>query len=208
MKEVFFVFRLIEICFGMVCFGAHICGVIIHEKIRHIMIFCGTYFGFSYCALILNIGLFFNNNIPLILEMTVTSLATVSYLISSVLTMYFAEKDTHLMFLSAIEEALHPFFYISRIQSTTALIAGMFFLLHFLLAADKYFVKGTKKIDEFEKYEESDIHFVTRERKIFLKIMPNSWRDRLIQFKYVDRLFDIPPCDCKEVEKIKRMEIK
>ncbi|KAL5290358.1 hypothetical protein ACFFRR_009979 [Megaselia abdita] len=208
MREVSFLFRSVEVLMGMLCFAFHIEGVLIVEKMNHIMIFCGTYFGFSYCALILNIGMFFNNNIPLFLEIIITLLAAISFLLSSVLSMYFAEQDTHLMFLSPDEETTHPFFAVAKWQSSVSLFTGLFYLLHFLLASDKYFVRGAGTINEFAKYEEADIQLIKTEQKIDLKIMPDSWRDELIKIKYVDRLFEIPKCDCKEIEKISRMELK
>lgn len=208
MKELSFLFRSFEVVMGMTCFAFHIKGVLIEEQMKHIMIFCGTYFGFSYCALILNIGMFFKNYIPVFLEIFITLLAAVSFILSSILSMYFAEGDTHLMFLSPEEESNHPFFSVAKFQSTGSLVTGLFYLLHFLIAADKYFVRGTGVYNEFAKYEEVDLQLVKTEQKIDLKIMPDSWRDELIQIKYVDRLFEVPKCDCKEIEKNSRMEIK
>lgn len=208
MKEVSFFFRLVEFFLGAFCFCYHIKGVLIVEKINHVMIYCGTYFGFSYCALIMNIGMFFNYNTHILLEITITLLAAVSFLATSVLSMYFAEQDSHLMFLTPNEENDHEFFYVSKMQSAASLITGLFYLLHFFLAADKYFVRGTGIYDEFAQYEEGAVHLVATEQKIDLKIMPNSWRDALIQIKYVERLFEIPKCDCKEIEKVARTEMK
>lgn len=208
MKEFSFLFRSVEVVMGAVCFAFHIKGVLIEEQMKHIMIFCGTYFCFSYCAFILNIGMFFKNYIPVILEIIITFLAAFCFLLSSVLSMHFAEKDAHLMFLSPKEEDLHPFFYVAKRQSTMSLITGLFYLLHFLLASDRFLVRGTGTFNEFAKYEEADIHMITTEQRIDLKVMPNAWRDELIQIKYVDRLFEVPKCDCKEIEKVTRMEIK
>lgn len=208
MKEVSFFFRLVEIIGGTVCFCFHIHGVLIKEKINHIMIFCGTYFGFSYCALIMNIGMFFNEYTPILLEIIIAFLAAVMFLLSSVLSMFFAEQDRHLMFLTAKEEVTHEFFEVAKKQSAGSLCTGLFYLLHFLLASDKYLIRGTHTVDEFDKYEAADIHLIGKEQKIEMKIMPNSWRDALIQIKYLDRLFVIPKCDCKQIEKVSRTEMK
>lgn len=200
MKEVFFTFRLVEIAFGLLAFGGHIQGVIISEKMNHIMIFCGTFFGFPYCGIILNIAMFFNNYTPLILELIISLLAFICYIMCSILSMRFAEVDKHLMFLAQTEEYNHEFFEIARFQGALSLVIGLFYLLHFTLAADKFLVRKRHSGHEFDEYMAVKTGKDYVEYKIDMKIMPNKWRDKLIQIKYFDRIFETTSCDCKKKE--------
>lgn len=78
----------------------------------------------------------------MIIEVFITGLGFVLYLIVSFLAMFNAEHDHHLQYLTDKEEAQHFFFKMSRIQSILSLVGTYQFLMHFIICMDLFVIKN------------------------------------------------------------------
>lgn len=149
MEEVWFFFKLIEIVLGFTCMAFHIQGFLDdRQPLPHQMYFCGTFFGFTLIAIFGNIGISLGSRPSMLIEAIVSGVATVFFIMSSIFSMYHAERDFHLMYLSDYEESVHPFFAISKKQSIAALTSGLFYMLHTIFAIDALLITEEIKLDD------------------------------------------------------------
>ncbi|XP_055843766.1 uncharacterized protein LOC129910412 [Episyrphus balteatus] len=149
MEEVWFFFKLIETLLGSTCMIFHIQGFLDdRQPLPHQMYFCGTFFGFTIIAIFGNIGISLGSRPSMLIEAIVSGVASLFFILSSIFSMYHAEKDFHLMYLSDYEESIHPFFAISKKQSITALCCGLFYMLHTVFAVDAILITDEIQFDE------------------------------------------------------------
>lgn len=130
------------------------------EPQPHEMIFCGTFFGFMLISFMATFGICMGSKIPVLLEAILAMLGFTLFTVCSIVSMYHAENDQHLMYLTDMEEWYHPFFHISRLQvkslwiicqfvrrrsliypylffqSIVSLTAALIFLMHGIFAID------------------------------------------------------------------------
>lgn len=147
-------FKAFEAVLSALCLAIHIKSINQTQPIPHVVIFCGTFFGFMLLSGFGCLVVFFNRGTNAINECYVSLTGACMNFIASILGMHFAEKDYHLMYLSDFEEPLHPFFANCKKQSVCALITAFVFLLHAFFALDMALVHGPEMPDEDnENYE-------------------------------------------------------
>lgn len=157
MRSVWFAFKLFEGSLGCVCMGIQIEGflnvAVSQDLYLYITIFsvftCTSFFG---C---LNICM--ENDPVLMREIIWSSLASFGYIVTAVTSMYHAEKDLYLLYLSDLEiiedQMEHQFFGYSKTQSICAIVTSVLYLLHAVLAADMLIseIAVTKAEEDEEK---------------------------------------------------------
>lgn len=148
MQVVWLLFKFIEFVLGAICLGLHVNGVGDElEPMPHIVFYCGTFFGFTLIAIIGVLSILLRRPTTPIVEVIVNALGALAFIIASVVGMYHAEIDFHLMYLSDFEEPNHPFFRNCKQQSIASLSAGLVYLLHCIFAVDMACVKGHGMVD-------------------------------------------------------------
>ncbi|XP_037916892.1 uncharacterized protein LOC119655194 isoform X2 [Hermetia illucens] len=108
------------------------------------MFFCGTYFAFTLVSIFSMAMICFHIDVHLIIQAAVNGIAAACFIIGSIVSMYHAENDFHLMYLSDVEESEHEFFVICKTQSIVSLITGLAFMLHATFTVDAIVVHPTE----------------------------------------------------------------
>lgn len=122
---------------SLLCLAIHVVGFNEHsEPLAHLMLMCGTYFGFAVISALACLVICVGAPIPLLVDAIISSLAALCFVTTSMVSMVEAEHDHHLMYLTDYEEKQHLFFRVSRLQSIAALITGLWFLMHTVLVLD------------------------------------------------------------------------
>uniref|UniRef100_A0A182YKS0 DUF7775 domain-containing protein n=1 Tax=Anopheles stephensi TaxID=30069 RepID=A0A182YKS0_ANOST len=107
------------------------------EPFPHEMLFCGLYA--SYFLISFYSFLFLYKNccaLNYTVEAIVSGGAFLLFVVSAFVSMYHAENDIHLQYLTDEEEWYHQFFVYCRLQSLGATITAQMFLVHCSLALD------------------------------------------------------------------------
>ncbi|XP_049297140.1 uncharacterized protein LOC125771009 isoform X1 [Anopheles funestus] len=122
----------------LICAGLHIQGFLHYpEPFPHEMLFCGLYA--SYFLISFYSWLFLRLDCcPLnyTVEAIVSGVGFLLFVVSAFVSMYHAERDIHLQYLTDEEEWYHQFFAYLRLQSLGAIITAQMFLVHCSLALD------------------------------------------------------------------------
>ncbi|XP_055693224.1 uncharacterized protein LOC129795766, partial [Lutzomyia longipalpis] len=119
------------------CLVIHILGFLYkHEPLPHQFIFCGTFFGAFLVSLIGAMSILIRYELSIVSEIFLCGFFFVLFLITAIVSMFNAEQDVHLLFLTDSEEADHKFFRISCLQSLMGLITALTFLLHCTFCLD------------------------------------------------------------------------
>ncbi|XP_028897239.1 uncharacterized protein LOC114804185 [Zeugodacus cucurbitae] len=183
MRSIWFTFKLFEGCLGCLCMGIQIEGflnvAVAQDLYLYIIVFsvftCTSFFG---C---LNICMEYE---PVLLrEILWSGFASFSYTVTAITTMYHAEKDLYLIYLSDLEiiedEMGHQFFGYSKTQAIYAIITSVLYLLHTVLAADIYFT-DLAVARAAEKQQEK--------KKLVLYLCGANVHNRLLKLKWFRRL--------------------
>ncbi|XP_050072685.1 uncharacterized protein LOC126560777 [Anopheles maculipalpis] len=122
----------------LICAGLHIQGFLHYpEPFPHEMLFCGLYASYFlisfYSFVFLYMGCCALNYT---VEAIVAGGAFLLFVVSAFVSMYHAENDIHLQYLTDKEEWYHRFFVYCRLQSLGATITAQMFLVHCSLALD------------------------------------------------------------------------
>lgn len=151
MKRVWFLFKVIESILGLCCLGYHARGFLNINYIQDHYTYVAVFGGFTLMAMFGCLSICLKEPVSALREGTLNSIAAIAFILVSLNSMYHAEKDFHLMYLSAdtsfhieeehleeeeLTEQPHPFFKYSKAQSVAALCCGSLFLLHAILAFD------------------------------------------------------------------------
>ncbi|KFB48109.1 AGAP004947-PA-like protein [Anopheles sinensis] len=122
----------------LICAATHIRGFLHHqEPFPHEMLFCGLYA--SYFLISCYAFLFLYRGCCALcytVEAVLSGVGFLLFVVSAFVSMYHAEQDIHLQYLSDEEEWYHQFFVYCRLQSLTATITAQVFLVHCSLALD------------------------------------------------------------------------
>uniref|UniRef100_A0A182WM10 DUF7775 domain-containing protein n=1 Tax=Anopheles minimus TaxID=112268 RepID=A0A182WM10_9DIPT len=137
-KQAFLGMKLVETICCLICAGLHIQGFLHYpEPFPHEMLFCGlyaSYFLISFYSMLFQYMDCFPLNYTV--EAIVSGAAFLLFVVSAFVSMYHAETDIHLQYLTDEEEWYHPFFVYCRLQSLGATITAQMFLVHCSLALD------------------------------------------------------------------------
>ncbi|XP_068153692.1 uncharacterized protein [Drosophila tropicalis] len=169
MRPFLFVFYTLETIFNMFCMAFHITGfhsvdlsMLGWEKQAIHYFYLVAFYVFMVLTLFQSINICTGHTPTILMEIIKASAASCAFTVISLMTMYDAEKDFHLLYLGDEEsddvyikdEPVHPFFQFMRNQSISSLTCGVLYMLHATILID---VKITS-ITEGKIYrdEESD----------------------------------------------------
>ncbi|XP_023300769.2 uncharacterized protein LOC111682995 [Lucilia cuprina] len=171
MKRVWFTFKIIESILGLCCLGYHARGFLNITYIQSHYTYVAVFGGFSLMAMFGCLSICLKEPVSALREGLLNCIAAIAFILVSLNSMYHAEKDFHLMYLSAdvaddIEEEHleeveltqppHPFFKYSKAQSVAALCCGSLFLLHAILAFDLSWSGGGESFEVSDDDDEID----------------------------------------------------
>lgn len=167
MKRVWFVYKIIESMLGLCCLGYHACGFLKINYIQDHYVYVAVFGGFPLMSMFGCLSICLKESVSPLREALWSTMAACVYILVSINSMYHAEKDFHLMYLSAdirhnvegdyqeiddLSEEPHSFFKYSKAQSVAALICGCFYWLHAILAFDV----GMAKVEETNYFEDNE----------------------------------------------------
>lgn len=92
------------------------------------------------------VGLILKSRISVLMEAIQAFLTFVLFILAALISMYFAEKDPHLQYLTNREEWEHKYFKLCRLQSVISLATGFMFLVHGTLMADVLLIKDDSSL--------------------------------------------------------------
>uniref|UniRef100_A0A182N1Z6 DUF7775 domain-containing protein n=1 Tax=Anopheles dirus TaxID=7168 RepID=A0A182N1Z6_9DIPT len=137
-KQAFLGMKLVETICCLICAGLHIQGFLHYpEPFPHEMLFCGLYASYFLISFYSFVFLYKDCcALNYAVEAVVSGGAFLLFVVSAFVSMYHAEKDIHLQYLTDEEEWYHQFFIYCRLQSLGATITAQMFLVHCSLALD------------------------------------------------------------------------
>lgn len=171
MKRVWFILKFLESLLGLICLGYHTRGFLNVDYVQSHYTYCCIFGGFTLMAMFGCLNVVLKETIHPVWEVGLNLLAAVCMIGVSIDSMFHAEKDFYLMYLSASmhdydddddddtaeeHEKPHPFFKYSKGQSIAALCCGSLFLLHFVFAFDFAIHKDASSLDSETSDEEED----------------------------------------------------
>lgn len=201
MRRVWFTFKLFETLLGLFCLGCHARGFLSITNTQDHYLYVAVFAGFTLMAMFGCISICLKESVSAFREGCLNIFAAISFILTSLDSMYHAEKDFYLMYLATeveaetleqfeVSEKPHPFFKYSKAQSVAALCCGSLFLLHAVLALDFAMVSvqeissSSSESDEEQddKYAEDLIFYVFSKRV-------HQWLNR---FEWFYTLADAP----------------
>ncbi|XP_055390468.1 uncharacterized protein LOC129619305 [Condylostylus longicornis] len=166
--------------FGIICLVYHINGTLYSvEPQPHTVFFCGTFVGFLIISLLSQIRMLLGATSPPIMESIIAVIGSIAYYFSAFASMYYAEKDFHLMYLSDEEEGRHEFFVICKSQSISSLVCGSIYLLHAVYAIDSCITQ-----DDSGNCFDDEIKF-SPTGPIQLHLFFRPWLEKINFFRYL-----------------------
>ncbi|XP_013113194.2 uncharacterized protein LOC106091268 [Stomoxys calcitrans] len=141
MNSVWLLFKLLEALLGIICLGYHTRGFLNVDFVQSHYTYCCVFGGATLIPMFGCIRICLRDTIHPFCEGVINLLAALFLFGVSLNSMFHAEKDFYLVYLSSMdigvnEEPPHPFFKYSKAQSISALCCGCLFLLHSVFAFD------------------------------------------------------------------------
>ncbi|XP_012160285.1 uncharacterized protein LOC105665242 [Ceratitis capitata] len=192
MQEVWTFFKLLEMLLGIVCLTFHVVGFSQTEPLPHNLFYCGTFASFTFFSFLGILNVYFGRGRTAIMEAIPTTLGAVMHFAASILSMYHAENDFHLMFLTDFEEPQHSYFFYCKAQSIAALTTGALYMLHATYAYDAVFIRTRRRLhvgvtedaeteDETESAPRHQIH-------IEMFVLGKWCHSKLLRYKWFQKL--------------------
>ena len=177
MRRIWFTFKIFEVMLGLSCLGYHARGFLSITNIQDHYAYVAVFAGFTLMAMFGCISICLKETVSPVREGCLNMFAAIAFISVSINSMYHAEKDYYLMYLTAetietealeeleISDQPHPFFKYSKAQSIAALCCGSLFLLHAVFALDFAITaedesSESDEEDEYNKYAENLTYYV------------------------------------------------
>ncbi|XP_067620081.1 uncharacterized protein [Eurosta solidaginis] len=197
MQEIWCFYKLIELLLGIICMVLHVLGFLITEPVPHNLFYCGTFSSFTVFAFFSIINIFFGNGRSVLMEAIPATIGAIAHIIASLLLMYHAENDFHLMFLTDYEELLHEYFFYCKAQSIAALATGGMYMLHATFAFDAFFFKykpqeGASVETEVEEDDEVSGKVSRHRQSIELFVLGKWIHGKLMHWKWFQNIANKP----------------
>lgn len=208
MKRVWFIFKIIESVLGLCCLGYHARGFLNINHIHQHYTYVAAFGGFSLMAMFGCLSICLKESVSPLREGALNIFAASAFILVSLNSMYHAEKDFHLMYLSAdvsevieeehleemeLTEPPHPFFKYSKAQSVAALCCGCLFLLHAILAFDLAMIDSDELSEISDDYDESvEDQEVSGQQRMPFYVFGKQVHGWLNQFEWFSTLADVP----------------
>lgn len=151
MHLVWCLFKIVEAFMGYTCLTVHIINIRSESPISHVVIYCGTFFGFAMMASFQAAVIILNRGTNPINECIINVAGTLMYIVAALLSLWHLQGDYQVMYLSDFEEAEHRFFVECVLQSTLAITTGLLYLLHCILAFDTVLVKYSGNLNQYDQ---------------------------------------------------------
>ncbi|XP_070063288.1 uncharacterized protein [Drosophila virilis] len=151
LRPISFLFYTLETIFNMFCLAYHITGfmaVDMHmlnwdrHNIQYIYLI--TFYVFMVITLFQSINICSGHNPTFCMEISKSCLASIGFTMISILTMWDAERDAHLMYTGKEpvegvyenDKPVHPFAFYLLFQSIASLACGVLYMLHATILID------------------------------------------------------------------------
>ncbi|XP_054745274.1 uncharacterized protein LOC129249466 [Anastrepha obliqua] len=192
MQEIWCFFKLLEVLLGIACLTFHALGFVRTEPLPHNLFYCGTFSCFAVHSLFGIFNICCGRGRNEMMEAITTTLGATAHFIASLMSMYHAENDFHLIFLSDFEEPTHPFFFYCKAQSIAALATGGMYMLHATFAFDAMLIRVEPKMPREgmadEEMEEEMERVPRHRRRIEMFVMGKLVHTKLMRFKWFEKL--------------------
>ncbi|XP_065364775.1 uncharacterized protein LOC135957876 [Calliphora vicina] len=220
MKRVWFIFKIIESILGLCCLGYHARGFLNITYIQDHYTYVAVFGGFSLMAMFGCLSICLKEPVSALREGLFNIIAAIAFILVSMNSMYHAEKDFHLMYLSAdviddieeehleeveLTEQPHPFFKYSKAQSVAALCCGSLFLLHAILAFDLALIDSsdeTLEDDSEDEYEESKAEEGGKGQRLPFYVFGKNVHEWLNRYEWFNTLADAANINKEELMEV------
>ncbi|XP_014087215.1 uncharacterized protein [Bactrocera oleae] len=195
MQEIWCFFKLLEVLLGIVCLTFHVLGFLHTEPLPHNLFYCGTFASFTVYAAFGILNNLCGHGRTATIEAIATTLGAVMHFAASLLSMYHAEQDFHLMFLTDTEEPKHRYFFYCKAQSIAALTTGGMYMLHATYAYDAGFIRFKRELRSgvASDQETEDEESLQRYRTHIEMFVCGKWvHKKLLRFKWFQELATKP----------------
>ncbi|XP_011191889.1 uncharacterized protein LOC105218169 [Zeugodacus cucurbitae] len=192
MQEIWCFFKILEVLLGIACLTFHVVGFLRNEPLPHNLFYCGTFASFMIYSALGILNNLFGRGPTARMEAVTTTLGAVMHFTASLLSMYHAENDFHLLFLTDMEEPNHRYFFYCKAQSIAALTTGGMYMLHATYAYDASFIRLKRETpagvsDDGET--EDEIEFVQRHRTHIEMFVFGKWvHTQLLSYEWFRKL--------------------
>ncbi|XP_067635724.1 uncharacterized protein [Eurosta solidaginis] len=188
MRSIWFTFKFVEGCLGCLCMGIQIEGFLNVEVSQDLYLYITVFSIFTCVSFFGCIDICMNNDPTMLREAIWNGIVCLGYIITAITTLYHAEKDLYLIYLSGLDiiedEAVHPFFRYSKAQAIIAIVTGVVHMLHSVLTTDVLF----SDLAAIKAEEEG------REHTRFRLYLGGIWiHTRLLRLKWFRRFEGIVP---------------
>lgn len=196
MQEIWCFFKLLEVLLGSACLTFHVLGFLHTEPLPHNLFYCGTFASFTLFAALGILNNLCGRGHTAVIEAVTTTLGAVMHFAASLFSMYHAENDFHLMFLTDTEEPRHSYFFYCKAQSIAALTTGGMYMLHATYAYDAGFILLKRELpgaisDDLETEDETES--AQRHRTHIEMYVFGKWvHSELLRFEWFRNLAEKP----------------
>ena len=205
MRRVWFTFKIFEVILGLFCLGYHARGFLNIGNIQDHYIYVAIFAGFTLMAMFGCLSICSKEDVSPFREGCLNMFAAISFISISLDSMFHAEKDFYLTYLSAqvhaetleefeITKPPHSFFKYSKAQSIAALCGGSLFLLHAILAFDFAMVniEGMSSSDSDEDENDENAEDAEYAEHLLFYVFSKGVHQWLNHFEWFHTLADAP----------------
>lgn len=206
MKRVWFTFKILEVILSLCCLGYHTRGFLNINYIQDHYTYVAVFGGFSLISMFGCLSICMKATVHPLREAVLNLIAAIAFISVSMNSMYHAEKDFYLMYLSAgieddIEEEQHvvedlieqprPFFKYSKAQSVAALCCGSIYLLHAILAFDVAMLRNDTTVAD-SVVDDASGGESNNDQRLKLYVFGKRVHNWLDKFKWFSSIADVP----------------
>ncbi|EDW16634.1 uncharacterized protein LOC6575157 [Drosophila mojavensis] len=190
LRPVSFLFYTLESIFNMFCLAYHIKGFMAVDLYmlswdRHLVfyVYLVTFYVFMVITLFQSINICSGHNPTIGMEIFKSCLASVGFISISILTMWDAERDFHLMYsgrepvdgVYETDRPVHPFSAFLLYQSVASLACGILYMLHATILIDVKLTAVNKVLTEGEDSMYMAIHIYVLGEYVQTKLEKYPW---------------------------------
>lgn len=182
-RAVIFLLKFLEFVLCTLCMGLHILGILNEDtSFTHDVYCCGIFITFTFHSVIGCIAIYTGIALPLLLEIIVNAMASLLFIVASIVPMVKVQNDPLLVQLDDQDELHHPYFIISRGQSFFSLQTAILFAMHALLLLDLLHINESKLDEDNAANQPLQLKFFPYRFCLWLqKVAPNSYTSKMLQ---------------------------
>ena len=203
MRRVWLTFKIFEVILGLFCLGYHTRGFLNILNIQDHYAYVAVFAGFTLMAMFGCLSICSKQAVSPFREGCLNMFAAISFLLISLDSMFRAERDFYLIYLSSsvlaetreeleITRPPHSFFKYSKAQSIAALCGGSLFLLHAILAFDFAWVSIEGMSSDSDDEDEENAEDAEYAEHLVFYVFSKPVHQWLNHFEWFHTLADAP----------------